>query len=285
MTIASTPATAPQRVPALHDRARRRRGLGAVVVALILVRMTSAHSQWGRLHDTAALSGRHVGSTSLRWLDSVVLGSITTWTLAGALMLIAVVGHRQGGLRLTLRSLTSVVGAIVTSELLKLALPPPGPHGQAVLGGGSFPSGHATIAAAVTLVLLSSCTAPWRRRLALPLLAWTVLVASATITMGWHRPSDVVGGLLIALAWHLFVVPTPWTGPVLRRAFSGWLLATAVVLVAAVPRAESWSNLLNGESARNYPLGLAAAAAGVGCLIVARAHSPLRPSLSPLVVT
>ena len=64
-------------------------------------------------------------------------------------------------------------------------------------GGGSFPSGHTTIAASLSLALLAVSSASWRRRLVGPLMAWTVLTATATITMGWHLPSDVLGALAL----------------------------------------------------------------------------------------
>ena len=60
---------------------------------------------------------------------------------------------------------------------------------------GSFPSGHAVIASALTTVLLMGWTA-----LGLALVPFLVLVTASRVALGHHYLSDMVGGLLVGSA-------------------------------------------------------------------------------------
>jgi membrane-associated phospholipid phosphatase len=60
--------------------------------------------------------------------------------------------------------------------------------------GHSFPSGHA-IRAVITAAVV---VAVWRR-FALPALVWTLVALVALVVGAFHTPSDVVGGVLVAL--------------------------------------------------------------------------------------
>jgi hypothetical protein len=105
---------------------------------------------------------------------------------------------------LGLRATAAVVGAILTTESLKYLLPSVDHWtGQwRWLTGGSFPSGHAVVVASIALAVLSISSDAWRARLVGPLAAWTAIATTATVTVGWHRPGDVVGSFFLATAWH-----------------------------------------------------------------------------------
>lgn len=72
-------------------------------------------------------------------------------------------------------------------------------------GSSSFPSGHTieafAIATAFTLLIK-------RKRFAIPLLIWAVLVAYSRMSLGVHYPSDVLTGMIIGSL-------TGWLIPVL----------------------------------------------------------------------
>jgi hypothetical protein len=98
-----------------------------------------------------------------------------------------------------------LVGANVTTELLKPLLAVPGTH--SMLGTitshptAAWPSGHAT--AAMSLALGLVLAAPARHRPAAAALGalFAVAVSYSFLTLGWHYPSDVVGGFLVAVTW------------------------------------------------------------------------------------
>jgi membrane-associated phospholipid phosphatase len=91
-----------------------------------------------------------------------------------------------------------------TTQLLKPLLA--GPRDQVPwvpLDLASWPSGHAT--AAMSLALCSVIAAPARRRpaVAAAMAAFAVAVSYSFLELGWHYPSDVLGGFLVAGTWTL----------------------------------------------------------------------------------
>jgi membrane-associated phospholipid phosphatase len=102
-----------------------------------------------------------------------------------------------------------VGGANVTTQILKPLLSESrtyGMLGSEQVSDTAFPSGHAT--ASMSLALAAVLVAPHALR---PLAAalgslYPVLVSYGFLSLGWHLPSDVVGGYLVATAWSLLAV-------------------------------------------------------------------------------
>jgi membrane-associated phospholipid phosphatase len=118
-------------------------------------------------------------------------------------------------------ALVLVGGANVATQVLKIALAHP--RVQASLGPNqpgaeALPSGHAT--AAMSLALAAVVVAPARVRapVASSGAAYVIAVSISILVLGWHFPSDVLGGLLIASASFFCVVAAIRTAPS-RRAW------------------------------------------------------------------
>jgi membrane-associated phospholipid phosphatase len=218
--------------------------LAGLAVTYVLAMLTPV----GRSLDRLSSIGRFGTGWTVQAADLVVLEIISVATLGLALAALVTVsvlrGRRQDGLR----ACVAVLGAIVTAEGLKHVLPSQNPWTGEWSGfnGGSFPSGHAVVVTSISLAVLSISSARWRRLLVGPLVAGTAIAATATVTVGWHRPSDVLGSLFLATAWHRATVA--W-GPADRRlrtmlpepAFAAvwWAGASALILGAAVEGALS----------------------------------------------
>jgi membrane-associated phospholipid phosphatase len=124
--------------------------------------------------------------------------------LAAIPVLVALVRGRPG---LALAIAAILVGANMTTELLKPMLA----HARFgdVFGAGteelpaSWPSGHAT--ASMSLALTSVLAAPprWRPAVAALGTGFALAVSYSFLALGWHYPSDVVGGFLVAAVWTL----------------------------------------------------------------------------------
>jgi membrane-associated phospholipid phosphatase len=78
--------------------------------------------------------------------------------------------------------------------------------GHDQVGAASWPSGHST--AAMTLALCAVLVAPPALRVATALLggAFAAAVGYAVLVLGWHFPSDVLGGFLMAGTWTALAV-------------------------------------------------------------------------------
>lgn len=100
-----------------------------------------------------------------------------------------------------------LVGANETTELLKpLLVAPRDPVWWDPIGTASWPSGHAT--ASMTLALCTVIAAPARRRpaVAAAMAGFAIAVSYSFLELGWHYPSDVFGGFLVAATWTLLGV-------------------------------------------------------------------------------
>jgi membrane-associated phospholipid phosphatase len=129
---------------------------------------------------------------------------------AAGVVLVALL-RRRPGVALTIALI--IFAANVTTELLKplLAAPRPTVAGISPVGAASWPSGHAT--AAMSLALCAMLAAPARVRPFVAALgaAFAVAVSYSFLTLGWHYPSDVFGGFLVATVWTLLGVALLFT--------------------------------------------------------------------------
>jgi membrane-associated phospholipid phosphatase len=125
--------------------------------------------------------------------------------IALALAALAVVRGRP---RVAIVVLALIAATSVSSQLLKalLAHPRVPPFLGYVVGPEALPSGHAT--AAMSLALAGVLAAPRRARLAAAVVGSLLAlgVGASVITWGWHYPSDVVAGYLLATGWALALV-------------------------------------------------------------------------------
>jgi membrane-associated phospholipid phosphatase len=127
--------------------------------------------------------------------------------VALALALLALVRGRWR-VALTIPILFVLTGT--TTETLKHLLASPrfdewlGPEAQ--ISATSWPSGHST--AAMTMALCAVLAAPPRLRPTVAALggAYALAVAYSILTLGWHFPSDVFGGYLVAATYVLVAI-------------------------------------------------------------------------------
>lgn len=91
-----------------------------------------------------------------------------------------------------------------TTELLKPLLS--GPRDQMPgnpLSDASWPSGHATAAMSLCLCWVIAVPSRWRPAVAAVMAAFAIAVCYSFLELGWHYPSDVLGGFLVATVWTL----------------------------------------------------------------------------------
>jgi membrane-associated phospholipid phosphatase len=102
-----------------------------------------------------------------------------------------------------------LLGANVTTQVLKPLLAEP--RATSLLGftpvnAASWPSGHATAAMSLALSSVLAAPARWRPAVAALGAMFAVAVSYSFLTLGWHYPSDVFGGFLVAATWTLLAI-------------------------------------------------------------------------------
>ncbi len=172
------------------------------------------------------------------------------------------------------------LGANVTTQLLKPALAAQRPgtllHGIGSIAPASWPSGHATASMALTLSLIVASPPRLRPLVAAGGAGFTVAVVFSFLLLGWHFPSDVLGGFLVSMTWTLAAVACLWSlggrrapapGATARRAARGPANAPAAAGAGDRRRGGGIAEALGPAG------GLLLVAAALGALVaIARPH-------------
>lgn len=125
--------------------------------------------------------------------------------LLGAILLVVVALLRRRPLMALLVPVI-LVSANATTQLLKPALADVRVidlAGVATVYPGSWPSGHATAAMSLALCCVLVVGPELRALAALLGAGYAIAVGYALVALGWHLPSDVVGGYLVAATFTL----------------------------------------------------------------------------------
>ena len=101
-------------------------------------------------------------------------------------------------------------GSNLTTHLLKPALGGHDSNIAGLYGKLLWPSGHATASMAVALCAILVAPARWRPLVAACGAVYTLVVSFTLMISGWHFPSDVVAGYLMAGTWTAFGVAALW---------------------------------------------------------------------------
>jgi membrane-associated phospholipid phosphatase len=179
------------------------------VACLVATWFAAFHVGFAQRADQSILLGffdvaDHRGVTSLATFVANLCNPVPYVLFAWIPMLVAVLRGRP---RVALAIGVILLGANVTTHVLKPLLAAPRPFdAHDAIGSASWPSGHAT--AAMSLVLCCVLAAPTRAR---PVVAavgaiFAVAVCYSFLALGWHYPSDVLGGFLVATTWTLLAV-------------------------------------------------------------------------------
>jgi membrane-associated phospholipid phosphatase len=221
-------------------------GCAGLFVAVMLAAYADGPGSWVDLH---ALQGFvDLQSPTVERLTDAAAGLGDPPSVGLIAVALAAVALARGRPRVALLIIVLLGATSVSSQVLKTLLAHQreswevGAHVEA----RAFPSGHAT--AAMSLALAGVLAAPRRARPAAAALG-TVLalaVGFSIASLGWHFPSDVLGGYLLATGWTLVLVaalreldrryperagPSRWNAAV-DRVTAGGIAAGAVAVLA-----------------------------------------------------
>ncbi|OJF11528.1 phosphatase PAP2 family protein [Couchioplanes caeruleus] len=209
----------------------------------------------GQSVDTLVMRGADVHHERIEQVLRRALDATTLVSLVAVCLVAAAIGVVRRRADLAVAAAVLVLGANVTTQLLKTRLERPDLDGFPA--PNSFPSGHTTAAASVAFALVLVLPFAIRGTVALGGAGYVATIAVATVSAEWHRPSDTVAALLIVLAWGAL-------GSTLVRARRAGITGvvarpnrTAMLLFAAVGA-----------------LGAAGALLGLGAVLLARWAAP-----------
>jgi membrane-associated phospholipid phosphatase len=175
----------------------------AEVVVFMLVWRFFVQSQHGQLLDTVALTGNSIGQARVADLVGTVLNAISALSLAVATTVVGFIALVRRRIALAFGAVLLIVGANLTTQIAKQLITRPelGVDLERAAAGNSLPSGHTTVAASVAVALILVLPSQVRGAAAVIGAAVTALAGTATLSAGWHRPSDAVAAVLIVGAW------------------------------------------------------------------------------------
>jgi membrane-associated phospholipid phosphatase len=165
----------------------------------------------GRLLDGASLRGAVEARSGLTDVVERLLDTVSVLSLLGAAALLALIGLARLRRELAVAAVVLVVGANATTQVLKrlvLDRPDAGLEESTPATLNSLPSGHSTVAFSVAVALVLVVPVRLRPVVAGVGVVYATLLALATLTSGWHRPSDSVAAFLVVACWAALVGAT-----------------------------------------------------------------------------
>jgi len=219
---------------------------------LLVVVYCSLGTIRGQMLDTVALTGNWVGRDRFAVPLNSALNAVSVASLVLALVAIGLIALARRRYSLSIMGVVLVAGSVSTTYLLKgyvITRTDFGVDPERAAAGNSLPSGHATAAAAFAVGLVLVLPPAARGVASLVGATYAALVGIATLSAGWHRPSDVVASYLIVGGWAagagllLTLVQQP-SAVVTSRDVPGWSLVATLLGGVAL--------LLSGGIALDY---------------------------------
>ncbi|MFN8496609.1 MAG: phosphatase PAP2 family protein [Anaerolineae bacterium] len=265
----------------------------AFAVAAVLTYLIFVQTAPGQWLDNAMLGGRLSNSADVIDDSLDVLSAVSLSRLALVGLGVVAIAAAQRRFVLAAVAVVMILAANVTTQVLKhWILERPQLMGVIDPFGyrNSLPSGHATLFMSLALALVIVTPPRFRGLVAILAGAYALYSGTATITVGWHRPSDVVTAYFVAGGWAALAaaVVVLWRGfDVDERAWTvdGWRWPVSVaalfggagtvgVMVSIVGIGVTGAMLVGGRSLRggdfgwSYTTGLVASI-GLGLLVLA----------------
>jgi membrane-associated phospholipid phosphatase len=175
----------------------------AQAAAFVLVWRFFVGTEHGQLLDTVALTGNTVGRRHIDDLVGSVLNAMSVAALVVTTVAIGFIALIRGRVALAVVATLFIAGANASAQGLKYAIHRPdfGVDPERAGAGNSLPSGHAAVAMSFAVALVLVLPPRMRGAGAVFGAGYTALVGVATLSAGWHRPSDAVAAMLVVGAW------------------------------------------------------------------------------------
>ncbi len=261
---------------ARRDRIVHRLVVAAILCAAVLVVLTVVFvwTRSGQRLDDAALSGQRVvqrartAARSNELLHTISVGSLAVF--GASLVAVALV---RGRWHLGAGVAALIVGANVTTQVVKWIVQRPDLLHNHVISFNTLPSGHSTVAASLAAALV--VVVPVRLR---PLAAtlgalYAAGIATMTLAAGWHRPSDAISAFAVVGIWTFGVcavlVHARGTGsPRVHEGLPGLVTGAILVLVLGFTVVLATTTIDRADGLHIVRIGLAYVLAALTIVVV-----------------
>ncbi|MFG1872686.1 phosphatase PAP2 family protein [Micromonospora arborensis] len=171
--------------------------------AFVAVWRVAVHTELGQWVDTVALTGNRIGQDTIDGPVNRILNAMSVVSLLAATAMIGFIALIRGRIALAITATLLIAGANLSTQLLKHGLTRPdyGLDPDRVAVGNSLPSGHTTVAASVAVALVLVLPAKVRAVSAFFAAGYAAVAGVATLSAGWHRPSDAIAAYLVVGVW------------------------------------------------------------------------------------
>lgn len=179
----------------------------AAVGAVWLVWRSAIDTTGLRFADQLSLDGAGVEGTGSAWgahlwaFAEPVVSVVSITVIFGVLVVACGLALYRRRVALAVQLVLLVGGANLTSQYLKSHVTRPDLGLGDTFSDNSWTSGHTTAAASMSVALVLAVPRRFRPVAVVVGLLYTTTTGVGTMIGSWHRPSDVIGGLLVVLAW------------------------------------------------------------------------------------
>ncbi|WP_426626273.1 phosphatase PAP2 family protein [Leifsonia sp. McL0607] len=172
--------------------------------------------------------------------------------IIGAIVAVIIVIVRRNWLVFAI-AVGAAVAANVSTQILKYSVLSRPAKGVDTGLANSLPSGHTAVAASAALLVFLVTTPRYRPLAAVIGSVFTIAAGASTLVEQWHRPSDVIAGMLVVAFWGCIAGIVlaalrlrPADPPVRSKLWALVWIAAACGIVAAVALVVTYNSTQNG---------------------------------------
>ncbi|GIT81353.1 hypothetical protein LLS1_30220 [Leifsonia sp. LS1] len=176
---------------------------GAIGTALAFtgVYFLFVRSYVGQVIDERAFAGADAWKGDLIDFAHTFLNALPVAAVfIGAVIALIVVIVRRNWLVFAV-AVGAAIGANVSTQILKYSVLSRPEKGVDAGLANSLPSGHTSVAASAALVVFLVASPRFRPLAAVVGAVFTIAAGASTLVEQWHRPSDVIAGMLVVAFW------------------------------------------------------------------------------------
>ncbi|MDO5728599.1 MAG: phosphatase PAP2 family protein [Actinomycetaceae bacterium] len=179
----------------------------AAVISLIVLALVTLHTTSGQALDQLVLETVRIAANRVTPLIDLLKRSVSYLSVAVACAVVMAIAMARKRYALAIRVGVLIIGSNITTQLLKTWI-----LQRPYLGIGpdlanSFPSGHSTVVLSVAFGLTIVASQSVRSVVEVGVAVVSSLALIAILVSGWHRPSDVIGAILICFIWAMTLAP------------------------------------------------------------------------------